>query len=77
MTVELKVKPQETEVKGKCHHYWIIEPPGRIASRGVCKLCGAEKDFINDLPHSYHEGEIFILDRSAPPKVGPAEEPEE
>ena len=28
-------------------HHWIIESPAGPTSHGVCKFCGAEKDFVN------------------------------
>lgn len=38
----------ETVVGGtQCPHYWIIEPPKGPTSKGVCKLCGASKEFNN------------------------------
>lgn len=33
-----------------CKHHWLIEPPSGPTSRGVCKLCGAEKEFNNATP---------------------------
>jgi len=30
-----------------CQHYWVIEPPNGPISKGVCKLCSAEKNFRN------------------------------
>ena len=30
-----------------CCHHWIIESPNGANSRGVCKHCGAHRDFIN------------------------------
>ena len=33
-----------------CHHHWMIESADGLVSRGVCKLCGACKDFRNYLP---------------------------
>lgn len=30
-----------------CVHHWIIEPPTQRISKGVCKLCGAVKEFEN------------------------------
>ena len=39
------------EVAGKevptCHHYWVIDSPEGPTSRGVCKFCGAVKEFYN------------------------------
>ncbi len=30
-----------------CTHYWVIEPPNGPISKGVCKLCGSQKEFRN------------------------------
>ena len=39
----------------QCAHHWIIETPNGPTSRGVCRLCGAETEFSNYLPHSKWE----------------------
>ena len=31
----------------KCPHYWLIDPPKGPTSKGICKLCGASKEFNN------------------------------
>ena len=31
-------------------HHWIIESAAGPTSPGVCRLCGAEKEFINTPP---------------------------
>ena len=34
-----------------CIHHWVIEPAdGSSHSRGVCRNCGAEKQFRNSYP---------------------------
>jgi hypothetical protein len=30
-----------------CRHHWVIDSPSGPASRGVCKVCGAVKQFSN------------------------------
>lgn len=38
----------------RCQHWWIVETPNGVTSRGVCKRCRAIKRFPNageDLPH--------------------------
>ena len=30
-----------------CTHHWIIETPNGPISKGVCKLCGEEREFSN------------------------------
>jgi len=41
---------QKPVAQQECHHYWIIETPAGPASQGVCKSCGAQKEFSNYLP---------------------------
>ena len=36
----------------ECVHHWVIDSPSGPASRGVCKKCGAEKDFPNTIADS-------------------------
>ncbi len=31
----------------QCSHHWIIETPNGPISMGICKLCGAKKEFMN------------------------------
>ena len=41
-------RPAGTPVtQASCRHHWVIEAPNGPISRGVCKLCHAEKDFQN------------------------------
>lgn len=34
--------------QGCCHH-WMIEPAMRPISVGVCRFCGEEREFSNDM----------------------------
>lgn len=49
---KVEAAPEEPVARDKCRHYWIIESPNGPTSRGVCKLCGAEKEFRNSFPES-------------------------
>ena len=40
---------EEHVAEDECHHYWLIESAEGPTSRGVCKFCGAEKEFSNSL----------------------------
>lgn len=31
----------------ECRHYWLIESPHGPTSLGICKYCGAQKEFRN------------------------------
>ena len=50
----MSYKVKDTNVKlatrGEHHHYWIIESANGPTSTGVCKYCGAEKEFFNVVP---------------------------
>ncbi len=39
--------PQE-----QCIHHWLIDPAHGPVSRGTCKVCGEEKDFLNAISES-------------------------
>ena len=40
---------QEEGRVAECRHYWVIDPPVGPTSRGVCHLCGAERQFSNHI----------------------------
>jgi len=35
-----------------CTHHWIIDSPNGPQSQGSCKVCGAEREFMNYLESS-------------------------
>ena len=52
---------EEAKAQPECHHHWIIESPHGPTSKGVCKYCGAEKDFINYSPDLWRGDDISTL----------------
>jgi hypothetical protein len=58
---EVKVAPKESRALGVCRHYWVVDSPNGPTSRGVCKLCSAEKDFWNSEPDSWRQDDISML----------------
>ncbi|MFQ6027218.1 MAG: hypothetical protein ACE5Q6_06980 [Dehalococcoidia bacterium] len=36
-----------TQVSTRCQHHWIIETPTGPISRGICQICGEEREFEN------------------------------
>lgn len=48
-SVNDEMAPRETAV---CAHYWVIDSPDGPVSRGVCKHCGAAKEFHNSISSS-------------------------
>ena len=51
-------RPQK---KATCSHHWLIEPAIGSTSKGVCKLCGAEKEFYNIIDDSVPKNDIASL----------------
>ena len=37
----------QAQDQATCRHHWVIESPTGPISRGVCKVCGAVKEFQN------------------------------
>lgn len=48
--------------KGGCAHHWLIETARGKNSKGVCRLCGANKDFDN-------RGVEFFYDQEQTPLI--------
>ncbi len=61
--------------QSSCRHHWIIDPPKEPVSRGVCLLCGEQREFNNYLQRddSFADkiGSLHVLDENA---VEPSEE---
>ena len=78
MRHKLEDSPEKPVAKNRCRHYWIIESPKGPTSMGVCKLCGAEKEFKNFSPGSSWEGDISVLlEPPGLPDIEPDEEPDD
>ncbi len=50
MSCKVKDKARAPARKEPCRHYWVIEVANGPVSQGVCKYCGAEKEFFNAIP---------------------------
>ncbi len=35
-----------------CVHHWVLPPPGARDNRGVCNICGAEREFADPSANS-------------------------
>lgn len=38
----------------RCAHHWVIETPAGPVSRGQCKRCGEEREFLNSPDSSFY-----------------------
>ena len=46
---------ESAEIKA-CRHYWNIEAASGPTSRGVCKICGEEREFLNSWSDANYKG---------------------
>ena len=63
MARKLEDTGEKAEAAVDCKHYWVIETPVGRTSRGVCRFCGAERDFANYIPHDSWEDDTFRFER--------------
>jgi hypothetical protein len=47
MRKTVATQPEKATKDGRCRHHWLIGSPEGPTSVGVCKLCGARKEFRN------------------------------
>lgn len=59
--IPVAVLEKPSNAESTCPHYWIIEVPRGPTSRGICKLCGKEREFDNLGPDSWRYGELSDL----------------
>ena len=52
VTSEGFVGEREEEQVSQCRHHWLIDTAGGPTSKGVCRLCGAERQFKNYLENA-------------------------
>ena len=50
VSTKTKESPRADKSVEQCVHHWIIDPPDEPVSKGICKICGAEKNFDNVVP---------------------------
>ncbi len=65
---------EETKTEITCAHHWIIEPATGITSAGLCKLCGAKKEFSNQFKRASLISPDFTSLSTASPKDGEGKE---
>ncbi len=64
MTRRAKNIAEHPKVQAECYHHWIIESPNGPTSKGVCKYCGAEREFSNYWADLFWEDDVSMLSSS-------------
>lgn len=67
MMEEMITAPQKTKVQTECRHHWVIESPSGATSIGICKHCGAVKEFGNYMPFSSWEDDNSRIKKKSRP----------
>lgn len=57
--------PQGEWAESECQHHWIIDTPNGPTSNGVCRLCGAKRDFQNCMDGRPWEDDIRLEEVSS------------
>ncbi len=52
------VEEKET-VQTACKHHWIIGYPEGPISRGICRICGEQREFRNSIDTSLREDNMW------------------
>ena len=65
MRQEIEAAPEKLIGEAECRHYWIIDSPKGRTSKGICKLCGVEKEFLNYAQGSWREDDLFSESESS------------
>jgi len=47
MSEGIAVKEREHSRGRVCQHHWVIQAPNGATSQGICKRCGASREFPN------------------------------
>ena len=73
------VEERVEESVSRCRHHWLIDVAGGPSSKGVCRLCGTERQFRNYLDSTEWEREPALPEpvRLVGSSVGSIEESEE
>jgi hypothetical protein len=53
-----------------CRHHWLIEAPQGSTSKGICKVCGENREFRNSSDDIVWESESPAVNRSAWGRTG-------
>ncbi len=52
------VRGQEVQGGLGCQHHWLIDSPNGPVSRGICRVCGEEREFLNYLEKTF--GDVYL-----------------
>jgi hypothetical protein len=66
MTQASAVQEREAPAVAECRHHWLIESPHGATSWGMCKLCGARREFSNSASDAIWDGEGVLSARDSP-----------
>ena len=57
------LQAKDPAVATACRHYWDIEAADGPVSRGVCRFCGEEREFLNSWSDANYRGkDVKVFD---------------
>ncbi len=65
----LEADSDKQDSAADCRHHWLIESPNGPTSWGICKYCGARKEFKNYLSVSLWEEDKATSGKPSDPPV--------
>lgn len=70
MEIGLMVASGGASTLTECRHHWKIAAPSGRTSMGRCKLCGAEREFLNFQSDFPYEGDSLSDNKFEASRVG-------
>ena len=55
---------ERPKAEAECCHHWVIESAEGPTSKGVCKYCGSEREFLNWCASFFWEDDVSMLDET-------------
>jgi hypothetical protein len=52
---------EDATIQTECRHHWVIDTAHGPTSKGKCKNCGAEKEFLNYAPGLWRGDDIATV----------------
>ena len=75
-TVDTKQSDQDklpaleaTQELSGCQHHWVIDRPAGPVSRGECRSCGEERDFLNYIEGGWGGGDVSLEQLSGSSRI--------
>ncbi len=52
---------ERPKAAAECRHHWVIDSATGPTSKGICKYCGSEREFLNWCESFFWEDDVSTL----------------